>query len=213
MAAPPDHRDRALAPQAGRRRAVRRVVRRHQAPRAPGPRPGFRPGPAHPGRADQPPGYRLHRLAGGLPPAPERGPALRHPRPRLPAAAGHTHRGTGSLQADQLGVRLRHLSPAQGRRPVRRSQAKPQLRPQAGRGGDVDQAGHQGQAHPEHGPRPRPAQDARGAARPARAHRPGQDDHPGGRAHRQTGHRGQGPLLRLPGRQVDRRVFHHHHAR
>ena len=63
----------------------------------------MRAGPAAAGRAHQPPGHRLHRLAGGLPARLSRGPALRHPRPLLPAAAGHPHPGARPRGASPTG--------------------------------------------------------------------------------------------------------------
>ena len=62
---------------------------RAQAAHPPGARPGARPRYRAPGRANQPPRHRRHRLAGGLSAALWRYAGFRDARPRLPPQAGH----------------------------------------------------------------------------------------------------------------------------
>ncbi len=83
LAHAPADRSRPLAdePPGGRRRGD--PFRRHETPRALGQGRGRQPGPPAAGRADQPPGHRLHPLAGGFSASLQRHAAVRYARSGL----------------------------------------------------------------------------------------------------------------------------------
>ena len=88
---------------------VRAAVRRHEAPRAAGARAGVVARPAAAGRADQPPRHRGDRLARRIPQGLAGRAGVRHPRPPLPARAGHAHRRDRPRPGHQLAGRLGQL--------------------------------------------------------------------------------------------------------
>ena len=108
----------------------RRLLRRGAHPRVARPRAGGGSGPAAPGRAHQPPGHRLARVARGLPREPGRGRGAGGPRPLVPRGRGHLGAGDGGGAHALLPRLLARL--AQGeRRP--RDAARPGDREAAGR--------------------------------------------------------------------------------
>jgi energy-coupling factor transporter ATP-binding protein EcfA2 len=157
---------------AGRRR-VRVAVRWHEAARAAGARAGAgQPRCAAAGRAHQPPRHRCHRLAGGVPRTVSKAAWFRHPRPPLPARAGHAHRRDRPGPADQLARRLRQLpAPARGA-PACGGAGQCVVRQETGPGRSLDPPGHQGAAHPQRRPRARARRPCAGTQQ-RRASRPG----------------------------------------
>ena len=94
----------------GRRPPGRGPVGRGKASRGPRPRAPAAAGPLDLRRADQPPGHRDHRVAGGLPGPLWRDVPVRHPRPLFPGPGGHAHPRTGQRPV-LLPRRQLHLVP------------------------------------------------------------------------------------------------------
>ena len=196
-------------------RRFRAAVRRAQAPRPAGARPGPRARYPAAGRAHQPPGHRRHRLAGRFPAALRRHAALRHPRPHLPAQAGHPHRRNRPRAADRLVLRLRHLCRAQSRR---------SWKPKRSRQAQFDKKLAQEEAWIRQGIEARRTRNegrvralgtpARQRRRAPRAARHAAHAGAGSRALGQAGGRGRRMSASAIGRPARRaRLLHHHHAR
>ena len=127
--------------------------------------------PAAARRADQPPRHRRDRLAGRLPEGLAGRAGLRHPRPPLPARAGHAHRRDRPRPGHQLARRLRQLPAPPRGAPERRGAGERALRQAAGAGGSLDPPGHQGPPHPRRRPRA-PARRRCATSAPRAASRP-----------------------------------------
>ena len=115
------------------------------------------------GRADQPPGRRLDRLAAELPPGPRR--RIGGDQPRRRAAGAHRHEGVPPRRPARGARRLRHElaalpRTARDRReaaPPRTAERRTQGRPAVHPGRQDAGQGHQGHRGPEHGPTGRAA--------------------------------------------------------
>ena len=127
---------------------------------------------------------------------------LRDPRPRFLAARSDPHRGDRPGQPPLFRLPLRRL-PGAAPGPARlRGEDLAGVRQEAGPGGGLDPAGHQGSAHSQRGPGAGSRAAEGRTATPARSHGQRQDRHRGGRAQRTARGRSREGVVRLR-RQVD----------
>ena len=137
------------------------------------------PGPAAAGRAHQPPGYPIHRLAGRFPEALGRHAAVRHPRPGIPAETGHPHRRAGPRPPVRLGLRLRHFPQRKEAMLAAEQDQNVLFDKKLAQEEAVDPARDRSPAHAQRRPGARAAAPARAAPRAARTARQNPHADPG----------------------------------
>ena len=172
-------------------RGRRHPLRRRAPPRGPVPAAAVQARHAAARRAHQPPGRRVRRLAGALPPRLPRHRGRRHPRPLLPGQRGRLDPGTGPRLRHPLGGQLLLLAGPEGEAPGTGGEAGP------GPGAGHEARAGMGARQPQGAPR-----QEQGAPGPLRrvavpgipeAQRDQRDLHPAGPAPGRPGDRGRGP--------------------